>query len=96
MRTVFVSRDVGALARASASLESQAAALAKSDASAIRRGAGASLESFALVGEPEQVADQVAGYRERFGMTHLIARAQIPGVEDGDLESSLELLSGLV
>ena len=96
MRTVFVSRDVQALARASAALESQSAALAKSGASAIRSGAGASLESWALVGEPEQVADQIAGYRERFAMTHLIARTQIPGLEASDLESSLDLLSTLL
>ncbi|MGI9591958.1 MAG: LLM class flavin-dependent oxidoreductase, partial [Myxococcota bacterium] len=49
MRTVFVSRDVSALARASACLESQSAALAKSGATAIRRGAGADLASWALV-----------------------------------------------
>jgi len=96
MRTVFVSRDVQALARASAALESQSAALAKSGASAIRSGAGASLESWALVGEPQQVADQIARYRERFAMTHLIARTQIPGLEASDLESSLELLATLL
>ncbi len=96
MRTVFLSRDLRALARASAALESQSAALAKSNASAIRRGAGATLESWALVGEPEQVADQIARYRERFGMTHLIARTQIPGVAPEDLEASIELLSGLL
>jgi len=95
MRTVFISRDVGVLARASAALESQAAALAKSSAAAIRRGAGAALDSFALVGEPERVADQIAGYRERFGMTHLIARTQIPGVPPEEVEDSLEHLAGL-
>ena len=95
MRTVFISRDVAVLARASAALETQAAALAKSGASAIRRGAGAALESFALLGEPERVADQVADYRERFGMTHLIARTQIPGLEPSDVEDSLELLAEL-
>ena len=95
MRSVFVSRDVRALARASAGLESQAAALAKSRASAIRSGAAARLEDWALVGEPERVVDRIALYRERFGMTHLIARTQIPGLEPADLESSLEHLSDM-
>lgn len=95
MRTVFVSRDVGALARAHAGLGAQAAALAQSSARAVRRGAAAELEELTLVGEPERVADGIARYRERFGMTHLIARTQIPGLEDAELEASLELLAGL-
>ena len=48
------------------------------------------------MGEPERVSDRIASYRERFGMTHLIARAQIPGVERDELETSLELLSDLL
>ena len=31
-----------------------------------------------------------ARYREAFGMTHLVVRAQIPGVDRTQMESSLE------
>jgi alkanesulfonate monooxygenase SsuD/methylene tetrahydromethanopterin reductase-like flavin-dependent oxidoreductase (luciferase family) len=94
MRTVFASRDAAVLARAREALAAQAAALAKASAPAIRRAAAAALEDWALVGEPAAVADGVARYRERFGMTHLIVRAQIPGASLRDLEASLDLLAG--
>jgi alkanesulfonate monooxygenase SsuD/methylene tetrahydromethanopterin reductase-like flavin-dependent oxidoreductase (luciferase family) len=46
------------------------------------------------VGEPAAIADGIARYRERFGMTHLIVRAQIPGATPSELEASLDLLAG--
>ncbi len=96
MRTLFVSRDVGALARASAALEQQAAALVRTRGSAaFEEAAGSSLEDWALVGEPEQVADRVGRYREAFGMTHLVVRAQIPGVDRAQMEASLESVAEL-
>lgn len=95
MRTVFAHRDVGLLARAAQALEAQAAGLARASTRALRAGAAVRLEDWAFVGEPERVADAVAGYRERFGMTHLIVRAQIPGLEPAALEASLEHVAGL-
>ncbi len=95
MRTLFVSRDVGALARASAALEQQVAAMARTRGVNLRQAAGAELDEWAIVGEPEQVADQIARYRESFGMTHLIVRAQIPGVDREQMESSLEQVAQL-
>jgi alkanesulfonate monooxygenase SsuD/methylene tetrahydromethanopterin reductase-like flavin-dependent oxidoreductase (luciferase family) len=93
MRTVFVSRDGGALGRVREALTAQARALGRAPAAAIRRAADAHLDEWALVGEPEVVADAVARYREVFGMTHLIVRGQIPGLERKELEGSLELLA---
>ena len=61
----------------------------------LRRAASADLEDWALVGEPEQVAEGVARYREKLGMTHLIVRAGIPGVPRAEIEASLELLPSL-
>jgi alkanesulfonate monooxygenase SsuD/methylene tetrahydromethanopterin reductase-like flavin-dependent oxidoreductase (luciferase family) len=95
MRTVFASRDVAQLARATAALEAQARSLARAPAAALRRGAEAEVAAWAFVGEPEAVADRIEGYRERFGMTHLVVRSQIPGVEPAALEASLELVAGL-
>ncbi|MCH7808317.1 MAG: flotillin-like protein FloA [Planctomycetes bacterium] len=94
MRTIFVHENPATLDRARQALEAQAAAMARSGRSIPRDGAVA-LEDWALVGEPKQVADDIARYRERFGMTHLIARSPIPGVEPAELEASLELMSGL-
>ena len=88
MRTIFVHENPATLDRARQALEAQAAAMARSGRSIPRDGAVA-LEDWALVGEPKQVADGIARYRERFGMTHLIARSPIPGVEPAELEASL-------
>jgi alkanesulfonate monooxygenase SsuD/methylene tetrahydromethanopterin reductase-like flavin-dependent oxidoreductase (luciferase family) len=47
------------------------------------------------VGEPEALADALARYRERLGLTHLIARLHVPGAERAALEASLEIVAGL-
>lgn len=95
MRTVFVSEDLGSLARASAALEQQMRAMAKAPSAALRRGAEGSLEDWAIVGEPAQVAERVAKLQERFGMTHLIARVQVPGLHASEVEASLAQLAAL-
>ena len=96
MRTVFVGEDVSVLARVSAALESQLRALAKTSSTALRsRVASAALDDWAIVGEAAAVRDQVAALRERFGMTHLIVRSQIPGVDPADIEASLDRIAEL-
>ena len=96
MRTTFISRDRGRLRAARERLAEQAAALARSPVGAIRRGAGVRPEDWALVGEPAAVRDRIEHYRERFGMTCLIAsRTRLPGLDPADFERSLEHLAGL-
>jgi alkanesulfonate monooxygenase SsuD/methylene tetrahydromethanopterin reductase-like flavin-dependent oxidoreductase (luciferase family) len=95
MRTVFVSRDALLLARAHAGLAQQAAALAKAPAASLRRAAAAALEDWAIVGGPDQVAEGVRRYREKLGITHLIARVQIPGLAPEVIESSLREIAAL-
>ncbi|MBW2269750.1 MAG: LLM class flavin-dependent oxidoreductase [Deltaproteobacteria bacterium] len=95
MRTVFVSDDASALARASAALEQQMRAMARAPSAVLRRGAEGDVEDWALVGEPARVADAIAALEERFGMTHLIVRAQIPGLEPAEAEASLECIAAL-
>jgi alkanesulfonate monooxygenase SsuD/methylene tetrahydromethanopterin reductase-like flavin-dependent oxidoreductase (luciferase family) len=95
MRTVFASRDAAVLRRAREVLNGQATALARASAAAIRRDADGRLEDWAFVGEPAAVGDAIARYRETLGMTHLIVRAQIPGLEPRQLEASLGLLAPL-
>ena len=96
MRTTFISRDRGRLRAARERLAEQAAALAHSPVGAIRRGVGVRPEDWALVGEPAAVRDHVERYRERFGMTHLVAsRTRLPGLDPADFERSLEHLAAL-
>jgi alkanesulfonate monooxygenase SsuD/methylene tetrahydromethanopterin reductase-like flavin-dependent oxidoreductase (luciferase family) len=93
MRTLFAHRDVGVCARVAAGLERQAAALASAGSAVIRRAAAGKLEDWALVGEPERVADGLARYREEIGMTHVVARMQLPGAEERDLFTCLDHLA---
>jgi len=95
MRTVFVSDDPGTLARVHEALTRQAGALARAGTASLRRAAGAAVDDIAIVGEPEAVADRIRHYRESLGVTHLIARTHVPGVEPQELERSLHRLAAL-
>jgi alkanesulfonate monooxygenase SsuD/methylene tetrahydromethanopterin reductase-like flavin-dependent oxidoreductase (luciferase family) len=95
MRSIFVSRNAAEVARAREALARQGAALAKASIASIRRTASEDVDAWALVGDPEQVRDGIARYREKLGMTHLIARIHVPGVERESLVASLECLAGL-
>jgi alkanesulfonate monooxygenase SsuD/methylene tetrahydromethanopterin reductase-like flavin-dependent oxidoreductase (luciferase family) len=95
MRTVFAHRDASAVTRVRDALARQALALAKAPTAALRRAGESEVEDFAILGEPARVADEVARYRERFGMTHLIARTQIPGADETELLAALDALGGL-
>lgn len=89
MRTTFVSRDPDQVRQVRRILEQQASRLAASSIVNLRRTAAASIEDCTIVGTPEAVAEEVKRYRERLGMTHLIIRAHIAGVEPDVLEESL-------
>ncbi len=45
-----------------------------------------------LIGDPARVADEIARYRERLGVTTLIVRVQWPGMEQAKVLRSLRLL----
>jgi alkanesulfonate monooxygenase SsuD/methylene tetrahydromethanopterin reductase-like flavin-dependent oxidoreductase (luciferase family) len=95
MRTLFVSRNASVLERVREALARQAAALSSAPIASLRRHADAKVEDWALVGEPEAVADGVRRYRERLGMSHLIARPHVPGAEPAELAASLERVAAL-
>lgn len=95
MRTIFVSKNASELRHAREALTKQAAALGKASIASIRRVADQDLDAWALTGEPNRVADEIHRYREALGMTHLIARIQIPDLEPKALTASLELLAQL-
>lgn len=95
MRSIYTSRDVSALARAHALMTRQAQALARAGARSIRRVAGAEVDDWAILGEPEAVADRIRACAARLGMTHLIVRAQLPGLPPEAALASLRLLAEL-
>jgi hypothetical protein len=47
------------------------------------------------MGEPERVRDEVARHREKLGMTHLIARTQVPGADADEQLAALDALAAL-
>lgn len=92
MRTVFVSRDTAAVAEVRGLLEDQARQM-RTQPGAATRLVPDTVDEWAIVGDPERVAEQVVHYRETVGMTHLIAtRLRIGGVAPEQLEDSLRLL----
>ncbi len=93
MRSVFAHPDVGLCARVHEALTRQAASLARSRSAAIRHEGEREVADFALVGEPAAVVDAVALYRERIGLTHLVARVGVPGLEISAIEASLDELA---
>jgi alkanesulfonate monooxygenase SsuD/methylene tetrahydromethanopterin reductase-like flavin-dependent oxidoreductase (luciferase family) len=95
MRTVFITCDRELAGRVRQALQQQTALLARSNAVRLRRVADSALEDWALVGEPAAVADAVAFYRERLGMTHLIVRPGISSIPSAETQKSLELIAEL-
>jgi alkanesulfonate monooxygenase SsuD/methylene tetrahydromethanopterin reductase-like flavin-dependent oxidoreductase (luciferase family) len=95
MRTVFICDDDACAKRVRDALATQTAALADSTAASIRRSATADVASFALIGSSAEVEDGIARYRETLGMTHLIARVQVPAAEPREVEAALERLAEL-
>ncbi len=88
MRTVFVSRDRSVLS----DVRKQMAARTENT----RLDDGEGLDDWTLMGEPEFVADKIAEYTQRLGMTHLIAtRLRIGGLEEAVLRDSVSLLADL-
>lgn len=95
MRTVYVSRNVSELAQAHELLTRQSRALARAGAASIRRVAEAEVDDWAIVGEPEAVAERIGLYGERLGVTHLIVRAQMAGLPPEAALASIRLLAEL-
>lgn len=94
MRTIFVSRNAKRLAAVREGLEAQASLLSRSPMPAIRAGVSQSVDDWAIVGEPEVVGEKIERYRDRLGVTHLIAsRSRLPSLSAAELQGSLELLA---
>jgi alkanesulfonate monooxygenase SsuD/methylene tetrahydromethanopterin reductase-like flavin-dependent oxidoreductase (luciferase family) len=95
MRTVFAHRDPAVVSRVRDALQRQALALGRSASAVLRRSGAVDAEDFAILGEPERVRDEVLRYQEKLGMTHLIARTQVPGTEPHERLAALDALASL-
>jgi alkanesulfonate monooxygenase SsuD/methylene tetrahydromethanopterin reductase-like flavin-dependent oxidoreductase (luciferase family) len=95
IRTVFVARNGDARARVADALAAQADAIARRFGDSLPHAGGAAVEEWALLGEPTEVEDQIGVYREAIGLTHLIARIEVPGATPAELEASAEALAEL-
>lgn len=92
MRTVFVAEKKAHLDAALDALERERKQWQNAPSARVRRASETPLEDRVLHGTPEVVRQQLWRYRESIGLTHLIARGGIPGVEDALLEESLGIL----
>ena len=85
MRTVFIHRDKN--------LRNQLAQALDKQAHAFRGGNGGDIHSWTLIGESGYVRDKLAEYRERLGMTHLIASGRLPALSAQTVLDSHKLLA---
>ncbi len=95
MRTVFVSNDRGTCDRVRSGLIAQAVRMARSGSRLVQEADLADVENWAIVGDPDDVRADLERYRERIGMTHVIARCGVPEATPRDIEESLRLLAWL-
>jgi alkanesulfonate monooxygenase SsuD/methylene tetrahydromethanopterin reductase-like flavin-dependent oxidoreductase (luciferase family) len=95
MRTVFAHADDAVVRRVRDALQRQALALTRSGSAVLRRSGEADADEFAILGEPARVRDEVLRYREKLGMTHLIARTLVPGADEREQLAALESLAAL-
>ena len=94
MRSVFAHPDAEVRERVREGLERQISLMVRT-ARGLGRIAAASVDEVAIVGEPAQVADEIARYREALSMTHLIVRTQLPGAEEDEILASLAHIAAL-
>jgi alkanesulfonate monooxygenase SsuD/methylene tetrahydromethanopterin reductase-like flavin-dependent oxidoreductase (luciferase family) len=96
MRTVFVSEDRRRVAEVRSMLENRMTQMRARGAPLVRSDPGR-VEDWALIGSPQQVRQQIARYRERLGMSHLIAtQLHLAGFDEKSCEGSLTALAELV
>jgi len=96
MRTVFVNDSPRRIAEVRALLQGRMAQMRGRGVALVRAEPG-EVEDWALIGSAQQVREQIAHYRERLGMTHLIAtQVHLAGFDESTCEQSLSALAELV
>ena len=97
MRTVFVSEENEKIKNVREGLDAEARLRAESPILSIRSSAEASSSDWAIVGGPNEVADKIELYKERLGMSHLIAtQTRLSHLTLRETEASLEYLAAIV
>ena len=97
MRTVFISQKTSMLSKVREKLDAETRSRAESPVLAIRESANSSSDDWALIGEPAEVEEKIFLYKERLGLTHLIAtRTRLSCLTPGEAESSLHHLADIV
>ncbi len=89
MRTVFVSRDKGTLRAVREAMAERVENARLQD--------GEAMDDWTIIGEPNEVMDRVAEYREELGMTHMVAtRLRLGSVPEPVARESVGLLAELL
>jgi alkanesulfonate monooxygenase SsuD/methylene tetrahydromethanopterin reductase-like flavin-dependent oxidoreductase (luciferase family) len=95
IRTIFVTRRRDAARRVRDALAAQAEEIARRVGDELPHAGAAGVDEWALVGEPPEVEDQIESYRDAIGLSHLIARVQVPGASPEEVEASANALAEL-
>lgn len=87
MRTVFISRN--------STMINQVRKILKQEPrrSQNKENREVDIDEWALIGEPNFVADKIIRYQEKLGMTHMIARTRFNDIPQKDLIQSMEYLA---
>ena len=97
MRTVFLSSDAGEIARVEAVLKEQMKLLQGRGTQAVARAGAAQVSDWALLGDRDQIRQQIARYRRELGMTHLIiTRLRVNSLPGDMLEENIERIAELL
>ena len=89
MRSMFVSSDAKELELVRQGMDN------RTDNTRLKP--GEDYRDWTMIGEPNEVLDQIARYQEELGMTHLIAtRLRLPGLPEAMIEHSVATLAELV
>lgn len=95
MRTVFISEDRATCDRVRSALTAQALRMARAGTRLVQEKELADIENWAIVGGLDQVRAGLGRYRERIGMTHVIARCGVPDATPREIEESIQALAEL-
>ena len=95
MRTVFTSDNPKTCHRVRSALIAQALRMVRSGTRLAQEEELAEVENWAIVGDSGEVRAGLERYRERIGMTHVIARCGVPEAALSEVEESIRLLARL-
>lgn len=95
MRTVFISDDRPTRERVRSALAAQALRMARAGSRLVKEEELADIENWAVIGSGDEVRAGLKRYRERIGMTHVIARCGVPDAAPREVEESIRQLARL-